>query len=1076
MTKEPAQHTAPELVKITRPLLPSVYQRERLFKILKDAHANHQCIWIKAPPGSGKTTLVADYLEHRLLPVLWYSIDSEDNDVATFFHYLRLAVEHETPHQHGDIPHLSPEYIPGLKTFTRRYFEAVYTRMQGSFALVLDNYQDIADDALLHSVVGVAIANVPQTGIIIVISRNEPPPDLARLRTNGNISLIDWEALRLTTTEAAGIAKLRHPQSILDIQTLYELADGWVAGLILLLEQGTSRGFAAPASSTVPQVLFDYFAGELFDKLDHATQKLLMYTAFLPIMTESAVSRLAGVRHDNQILNEFYHQNYFISRHGKDKQGYQYHPLFRQFLLHRAEQFFTYTERVNIMSRAAVFLEEEGFLEEAVGLLRDANQWAEVIRLGIAHASRLISEGRNQTLLDWVSSVPPELCDDHPWIWYWRGVADLPFNPSASREHFEQAMSHFDLDVMDQRAGFLLAWSTGAASVFLGATNFTPLAKFIHIFDTLTDEIKEFPDPIVQSHVTIGMYSTLYLYQPDHPNMGYWADRAMHLLQSQAEPNLRVMLATHIVVQCSWWGDRNGARLAVEAMHEIDRAHPISALSKIHVAVCEALYDWLIEGTTSEWLGLIEKNIALSNEFGIHIWEVHVYGHGAACAMSIGNLASAEKMLKDMHKILDKARVIDYGYYQYLSMWLSLLKQDIKDISTRILSSDIYIQQVGMPFTDALMHHIATQALCKLGRLDDAEERLRKMSILATRLQSHLINFMCNLTAAQIALDRGDNANGRAALAKAMEIGRENNLINIFGWQPSVMARLCVEALEAGIELDYVRYLVRIRRLVPKDPPITIKAWPWPVRIFTLGRFDIEVDDQQVTFSGKAQKKPLEMLQLVVASGGHEISEARICEALWPDADGDSAHMAFNTTLHRLRKLLNNDSALKYGSAKLSLNPALCWIDARAFERLVNPVQTDKGKISLEPKELNEYADKVLSLYQGNFLANESEQPLILSTREILRSKFVQCIEFLGRRFEESGDWLSAMDIYRKGLECDSSAEALYRGMMLCHEKLGRVAEIKKVYEQCRMALETEYSARPSPDTVSIFRRNFPTG
>jgi ATP/maltotriose-dependent transcriptional regulator MalT len=50
--------------KVTRPTLPQVLSRERLFKTM-DALRRHPVVWVSGPAGSGKTTLAASYLEAR---------------------------------------------------------------------------------------------------------------------------------------------------------------------------------------------------------------------------------------------------------------------------------------------------------------------------------------------------------------------------------------------------------------------------------------------------------------------------------------------------------------------------------------------------------------------------------------------------------------------------------------------------------------------------------------------------------------------------------------------------------------------------------------------------------------------------------------------------------------------------------------------------------------------------------------------------------------------------------------------------------------------------------------------------
>ena len=77
-----------------------------------------------------------------------------------------------------------------------------------------------------------------------------------------------------------------------------------------------------------------------------------------------------------------------------------------------------------------------------------------------------------------------------------------------------------------------------------------------------------------------------------------------------------------------------------------------------------------------------------------------------------------------------------------------------------------------------------------------------------------------------------------------------------------------------------------------------------------LGGFELTRDGVPMRFSGKAQQRPLDLLKLLVALGGSDIDTQQLTAALWPDADGDAAKASFDTTLFRLRKLLDVDRAL----------------------------------------------------------------------------------------------------------------------------------------------------------------------
>jgi LuxR family maltose regulon positive regulatory protein len=93
------------LAKTTRPTQTGILVRPRLVRRL-DLARKKPVTWVWAPPGAGKTTLVASYLAARRTRGLWYKVDEGDADVATFFYYLGLAA----PRRRGPLPLLTPEY------------------------------------------------------------------------------------------------------------------------------------------------------------------------------------------------------------------------------------------------------------------------------------------------------------------------------------------------------------------------------------------------------------------------------------------------------------------------------------------------------------------------------------------------------------------------------------------------------------------------------------------------------------------------------------------------------------------------------------------------------------------------------------------------------------------------------------------------------------------------------------------------------------------------------------------------------------------------------------------------------
>ncbi len=148
-------------------------------------------------PGAGKTTLVASWLESRALPGIWYQIDSGDADAATFFYYLGLAAR-PWQRRRRPLPLLTPEFLGDCLGFARRWFRDLFARFGPDHVLVLDNLNELPEGSPLLAALAAAAEEVPAAEQMIVVSRQEPGTEFARLAANKALSVIDADSLRLT--------------------------------------------------------------------------------------------------------------------------------------------------------------------------------------------------------------------------------------------------------------------------------------------------------------------------------------------------------------------------------------------------------------------------------------------------------------------------------------------------------------------------------------------------------------------------------------------------------------------------------------------------------------------------------------------------------------------------------------------------------------------------------------------------------------------------------------------------------------------------------------------------------------
>jgi ATP/maltotriose-dependent transcriptional regulator MalT/DNA-binding SARP family transcriptional activator len=1069
------------IAKITYPVFKGILPRTRLFRHLENSR-DRPIIWVSGPPGSGKTTLVASYLDSCKIPSLWYKVDEGDADIATFFYYMSLAVKRAVPQKRKPLPLLTPEYLQGITTFTKRYFENLFSRLnpstppfkkgdKGGFIIVFDNYQQVPAGSKFHEVIRDGLSVIPEKINIIVMSRGSLPKQLVRWQANNKISFLGWDEIRFTLDESREIVRMKGRKELTEeaIIQLHKKTEGWAAGLVLMMEIAKIKNIDYQLlNKFTPEEIFDYFLDEIFNKTDRETQEFLLKTSFLPKITTQMAEKLTGISKSGQILSDLNQNNYFTKMLSSTEPVYQYHPLFVEFLLSRARDYFAYDEISMIKRSAAMLLEEDGQVEDAARLLLDAKDWDGFVRIILSQAKSLIAQGRSKTLQEWIMHIPEEILGNTPYLLYWLGVCRMPFNPNESLPYFEKAFHQFK----NQRdaAGIFLSLSDVLDSISHSFSAFQRFDQWISIFYELLSEYKEFPSKEIEARVINSMLYAFMLRQPQHPDYETWSERALAITKDIGDINIRMHTLMPLVGYRLFSGELSKAKLMIDSFRGIIQSSAVTQLVLIWLKDEEAVY-YRETANFEECHKSTTEGLKLASESGVHFMDHFLLGNGAAGALSTGEMGTAKKYLHDLSLYLGRMPLWAECHYYTLETWSALLQ---KNLSKALSHANMALKlsgQVGMPQTEAIYHLGKALVMHELGKEGEALEHIAEARKICSSVKILQVEFGCLLAEAQFAFDCGDDEQGVDFLRKAMAIGKEQGYVTTDFWIPSVMAKLCVKALEASIEVEYVQNLVRRRNIIPDSPPFECDNWPWPLKIFTFGRFGLLKDGKPLRFSGKVQHKALSMLKALIALGGREVKEDRLVDILWSEAEGDAAHSAFTTTLSRLRHFLGIEKAIKFQEGKATLDPCYCCVDAWAFERILGQVETAWKERPTESDMINiiQMAEKAIKMYTGPFLSGDTE-PWMISLRERLRNKFLRNVGRLGHYYELIGELNKAVDYYQKGLEVDDLAEEFYQRLIKCYHQMGRRAEALSIYKRCCQILSSVLGIEPSQETEAIYK------
>lgn len=1054
------------MIKIIRPILKDVYIRHRLFDRL-DKLRRFPVAWVSAPAGAGKTTLVSSYIENCDIPCIWYQLDKSDADLATFFYFMREAAKKALPRKRLSLPLLAPEFLKSVSTFVLHYFERLYNRLNPPFFLVFDNYQEVPLDAPLQEAMNQTLSMMPEGINAIVISRNDLPASLSRLKANRMVGFLEWEDIRLTEKEARGIiggGKKVSPQAK-SIRRLYQLSDGWAGGFLLLYD-GYRKGTLTPelAEKRIFEEVFDYFAAEIFRYLDAQFQEFFMTTAFLPKMTIPMAEELTGDEEAGTILSELSRNNYFVTRHGGSKTVYEYHPLYRYFLLSRAGAVFAPERLSSIRRAAAVVLEKAGMTEDAIILLKGISDWGKMVDIIVSHAPDMYKQGRHHQLQTWLDSLPKEIKDGNPWLLYWEGMCIQPFYPSRAELMLKKAFTGFQAAC--DSFGAMLAVSGVINSIINYYDNFSSLSQWYEVLNELALKIGEFPDNEIEAVVVSSLISAAILSEKDASEVGKWEQRALNIKENLSTINIKAQALRWAFTRRLLWG--GGCNDALPLLNELRR---LSKVRGIHPML--SLFTWSAEfkyhtcsGLHKELVYAAEKVLDISKETGIHSEDMWVHVHMAA---SFVNRLDVEGALSCLNRIPITAEGCPNWikvFYHLQLMRIALIRKEYNQASIEGKRALDFANRFGLQEGIAGAQLLFAQLFHITGRRMEASELLEKVRSYAVLNSRTPFIMAIMMIEAQFAFDEEDDDRGISLLGRSLAMSREAGYLGMHFENPLKTIESCEKALDAGIEVEYVQKIIRSREIIPQTPPFNIENWPWPLKIYTLGRFMIVKEGAALRSSGKAQQMPLRLLKVLISLGGREIAEVDVSELLWPDADGDLAHHSFENNLHRLRKLLGRVEAIRFSDGKITLDGRYCWVDIWAFERLAG--QADEFEQLGKIDKAWEFMEKAISLYRQDFLVNDRHEAWVISPLERLKAKYFKRLVHLGSSLEAAGRIERASHLYERGLEIDDCMEEIYQRLMVCYRSLGKRGQALAAYDRCRKVLDLNLGISPSDETEAI--------
>jgi LuxR family maltose regulon positive regulatory protein len=390
-----------------RPGAGGVVSRPGLFDRLA---ASARVTVVSAPPGSGKTVLLRSWIGEAGLEdsAAWVPVGPDERDPQRFWLSVLGALRRTSA---GSALVRAVTAAPDLDGW------AIVERLLKDLApladrtwLVLDDMHELGSDEARRQL-ELLVMRAPDRLRFVLATRHDLRLGLHRLRLEGELTELRAADLRFSLAEARELlaaAGVELPGPALE--TLYERAEGWAAGLRLaalsLAGHPDPERFAAEFSGC-ERTVAEYLLAEVLERQGEEVRRLLLRTCLVERVSGELADALTGGSGGDRILQDLEAANAFVVALDSARSWFRYHRLFAGLLqleLRRTAP----GEVTGLHAAAAGWFAGHGFAVEAVRHSQAARDWGLAARLLADAWPGLYLGGQVATVHELLAGFPAE--------------------------------------------------------------------------------------------------------------------------------------------------------------------------------------------------------------------------------------------------------------------------------------------------------------------------------------------------------------------------------------------------------------------------------------------------------------------------------------------------------------------------------------------------------------------------------------------------------------------------------------------------------------------------------------------
>jgi ATP/maltotriose-dependent transcriptional regulator MalT/DNA-binding SARP family transcriptional activator len=1049
--------------------------RPRLITLLTEL-VEKRLVFVTAPAGYGKTSLLLDFANKSPMPVCWYSIDRTDKDLQYFIRYIVAAIQQRfagfgqktLSAISGDQNTLDTETIATI------LINDLYENVSEHFILVLDDFHLVKDIKDINRFISRILVDLEENCHVIIASRTLLPlDDITLLTARSMVGGISFEELSFLPEEIQQLYSQNYHLNLTsrEAETILDRTEGWVTGVILVSHLDPDGEAARRRLSRVTDHGLEEYFHMMIKEYSEEMRSFLIWTSLMEDFTlescEKVLQPALQLKDPKwQEWMRFVQQEIlFVMQVGESRVTLRYHHLFREFLQNLAVCSHPLEARA-IQYRLAEYYLTLREWDRAFSIYRLLDARDELIQMTESNGPDLLLSGRVATLSSWLDVLPREILDSRPFIIAVQGIVAMKsgdttlamalYNQAitgmrisddqehlprtlALRANLQRLLGKLDNAILDCNECLrLIDGKPGTAKVEADVLRCLSICRYQQ---GKLQEALDMQRKALATAQSIHDEETCAIIQLEigfiHESLGNYRLARSNYIQARdhwlKEKNLMWLsnLYNNLGVLEQLVGNYESAIDSFEQGIEHSRA---SGYTRVEAYLLTGIADMYAELQADEQAEqAYEKAAAIALHTQEQYLQVYINVKSAVLAGLRGDFKRGYQQIENSRQSINpQESELQYHLCEMEFAGMRIMENCALDVIKPLEEACAYFAREG--------HKV----LC------DKTHLLLVLAYQQTRQAERLINHMLYITT-QLESEYPPVAL-IALAARFKKIFVECKVDHL---QPAI--DLLLDNINTYLEKlpAIYQYLVKHTRVIPFTPPTLV--------IRALGRMQVQINNHLITSSEWQTQFARDMFFMLLANP-EGMTKEEISLILWPEASEEEAKFRFKNTAYRLRRAVGKNRIILEQNIYRFNNTLDYSYDVELFLKeyaLASNIE--------DPLQKLVHYREAIKHYRGSYLS-EIYNTWVDEHRENLRLINLNILLKVAEIYYQQSEYELAQEYCQRLLKEDNLLEEAYQLSFRIFEATGNQVGLIRMYKQCEEIFMKEINAPPSRKTQAVYK------